>query len=121
MPSIFGILISVMMTSYSAPSILFFAACPDCTVSTLWPSRRKEMSSISQMERSSSQTRMLAMRTSCSYSGTLLRRRSVFAACQPLHAEAMHSKHECGTHPWPGARPYLALMRLHDLVHDCES
>src|SRR6266436_5487534 len=61
MPSVWGILISVTTTSYRALSSFFFAASPEFTVSTLWPSRRRAISSISQMERSSSQTRMLPM------------------------------------------------------------
>src|ERR1700753_2105217 len=62
MPSVCGILMSVTMTSNKALSSFFFAASPELTVSTLWPSRRKAISSISQMERSSSQTSMLPMR-----------------------------------------------------------
>src|SRR6266567_9400578 len=131
MPSIFGILMSVMMTSYSAPSILFFAVCPACTVSTRCPSRRREMSSISQMERSSSQTRILATQAS-SGSGRSRRRlrRDQFPGlvCHdgsvvirrdgPLGIEAAQPQHKCGALPRIGSRPNLAFMRLHNLVDD---
>src|SRR5216684_7391911 len=62
MPSVCGILMSVINTSKLAELSFFFAASPALTVSTLWPSLRSEISSISQMERWSSHTRMLAMR-----------------------------------------------------------
>src|SRR5258708_35698002 len=55
---------SVTTTSYKAASSFFFAASPEFPVSTLCPSRRRAMSSISQIERSSSQTRMLPMDSS---------------------------------------------------------
>src|ERR1700690_4103130 len=63
MPSVCGILMSVTITSKRALSSFFLAASPELTVSTLWPSRRRAMSNISQIERSSSQTRMLPMRS----------------------------------------------------------
>src|SRR5437867_12241968 len=70
MPLVFGILISVTITSKMALSSFFFASSPELTVSPLCPSRRKEISSIWQIERSSSQTRMLPM-GSASYGGCL--------------------------------------------------
>src|SRR5229473_6769836 len=126
-PSTPGILMSVTITSNSALSILRLAASPPVTVSTLWPSRRRAMSSSSQMERSSSQTRMLPTRSSrgcqrsssgcrcgggggggCSASGALVMR--MLHAPQP-HYET-RALADCRT------RPHLALMRLDDLVHD---
>src|SRR5207244_11257035 len=71
MSLVFGILISVTITSKMALSSFFFASSPELTVSTLCPSRRKAISSIWQIERSSSQTRMLPM-GSASYGGTLV-------------------------------------------------
>src|SRR5512146_1702008 len=61
MPLVRGILMSVTMTSNSAVSILRLASSPETTVSTLCPSLRRAMSSTSQIERSSSHTRMLPM------------------------------------------------------------
>src|SRR6267143_1898018 len=127
-PSTPGILMSVTITSNSALSILRLAASPPVTVSTLWPSRRRAMSSNSQIERSSSQTRMLPTRSSCgcqrssggcrcgggggcSTSGALVMR--MLHAPQP-HYET-RALADCRT------RPHLALMRLDDLVHDCEA
>src|SRR6202790_4651232 len=109
---------SVTITSNSALSILRLAASPPVTVSTLWPSRRRAMSSSSQIERSSSQTRMLPTRSSCG-----CQRRSGGCRCGGgsasgalLHAPQPHYKTralaDCRT------RPHLALMRLDDLVHD---
>src|ERR1700757_1085414 len=124
MPSMFGILISVMMTSYSAPSILFLAFCPAWTVSTRCPSRRKEMSSISQMERSSSQTRMLATPTSCrrrgcsrSY-GLILRDSSGRNGDRPLGIKTAQAQDESGALAWFRASPDLAFVGLHDLIHN---
>src|SRR5882724_4790325 len=68
MPLALGMRISVTTTSYNADSILDLAASPEFTVSTRWPSRRSVMSRSSQMERSSSATRMLP--TSTSFVGT---------------------------------------------------
>src|SRR5437588_2543175 len=131
MPSIFGILMSVTITSYSAPSILFFAACPDCTVSTRCPSRRNAMSSISQMARSSSQTRMLAMQPSsgrgngffCEHASVdlgvcpcdLVRRHSA------LRVKAPQSQHKRRSLSLLGASPDSTFVRLHDLVDDRQS
>src|SRR6266568_4004057 len=122
MPSIFGILMSVMMTSYSAPSILFFAVCPACTVSTRCPSRRKEMSSISQMERSSSQTRILATQTSSAGCGRGQHPSGIchtlIAEVGPLGVESPQPENERGSLPGLRSRPNLAFMRLHNLVDD---
>src|SRR5712692_6252763 len=62
MPLRLGILMSVTITSKSAESSFLLAASPELTVSTLYPSRRRVISSISQIERSSSQIRILGMR-----------------------------------------------------------
>ena len=40
---------------------------------------------------------------------------------RPLGIKPAQAQHKCGSLPWLGARPYLALMRLHDLVHDRQS
>src|SRR6202795_3787770 len=122
-PSTPGILMSVTITSNSALSILRLAASPPVTVSTLWPSRRRAMSSSSQIERSSSQTRMLPTSSSCgcqrssggcgggsSASGALVAVMRILHAPQP-HYET-RALADCRT------RPHLALMRLDDLVHD---
>src|ERR1700682_1077120 len=127
MPSMLGILMSVTITSYRTPSILFFAACPDCTVSTRWPSRRKAISSISQIERSSSQTRMLAMRPPSggydkqpgigSGSGT---RHTLRAWSRALRVQASQPQDESGSMPRLGACPDFALVRLYDLIDNCQ-
>src|SRR5581483_11268000 len=123
MPSMFGILISVMMTSYRAPSILFFASCPACTVSTRCPSRRREISSISQIERSSSQTRMLATRTSGGSQRGLRRDHGVaglFFRASLSGVHAMQSQyHRCSLSRLRTC-PHLAFVRLHNLVHNRE-
>src|ERR1700720_346335 len=120
-PSTPGILMSVTITSNSALSILRLANSPPVTVSTLWPSRRRAMSSSSQIERSSSQTRMLPTRSSCG-----CQRRSGGCRCGGggggsasgalLHAPQPH--HETRALADCRARPHPALMRLDDLVHD---
>src|ERR1700686_134832 len=123
-PSTPGILMSVTITSNSALSILRLAASPPVTVSTLWPSRRRAMSSSSQIERSSSQTRMLPTRSSCgcqrSSGGCRCRGSSASGALvvvmHILHAPQPH--HEAGAFADFRARPHLALMRLDNLVHD---
>src|SRR5258707_8625256 len=112
-PSIFGILMSVITTSNRADSSFLFAASPELTVSTLCPSRRKVMSSISQIERSSSQIRMLGM-SALSHqlfrhrSGSLqlgrLRRRHVLNRCPA------ESNHECTSLPRLGPDPHLAFI-----------
>src|ERR1700687_6008255 len=114
---------SVTITSNSALSILRLDASPPVTVSTLWPSRRRAMSSSSQIERSSSQTRMLPTSSSCgcqrssggcgggsSASGALV------AVMRILHAPQPHYKTRALADS--RTRPHLALMRLDDLVHD---
>src|ERR1700690_2027296 len=124
-PSTPGILMSVTITSKSALSILRRAASPPVTVSTLWPSRRSAISSSSQMERSSSQTRMLpTIRTSRARHrdpGGFRRRgldgaRVLLRAFALLHAPQAQHK----TRPLADLRPspHLALMRLHDLIND---
>src|SRR2546429_9352144 len=122
MPLVFGILISVTITSKMALSSYFFACSPELTVSTLCPSRRKAISSIWQIERSSSQTRMLPM-GSASYGGTL-----VCGCCQGrvidaawggdfrAHATQPKNKHATLTHL--GTGPKLAFLRLHNLINN---
>src|ERR1700730_5548623 len=119
-PSTPGILISVTMTSNSALSILRLAASPPVTVSTLWPSRRRAMSSSSQIERSSSQTRMLPTCSSCG-----CQRSSGGCRCGGgggsaggALLQAPHPHHEPRALADCRARPHLALMRLDDLVYD---
>src|SRR5258706_9614479 len=87
------------------------------------------MSSISQMERSSSKTRMLARHPpfgggSCDLRGSNrlqfgpgegFRRRS---AGRPFSIEPPQPQDESGSLPWLGSSPHLAFMRLHDLVDD---
>src|SRR5260370_29275019 len=120
-PSTPGILMSVTITSNSALSILRLANSPPVTVSTLWPSRRRAISSSSQIERSSSQTRMLPTRSSCG-----CQRSSGGCRCGGgggcsasgalLHAPQPHHDTRAPADSRP--RPHLALMRLDDLVHD---
>src|SRR2546422_955912 len=122
MPLVFGILISVTITSKMALSSFFFASSPELTVSTLCPSRRKAISSIWQIERSSSQTRMLPM-DSFSYGGTL-----VCGCCQgrvidaawggDFRAHATQPKNKHATLPHLGSGPNFAFVRLHNLIHD---
>src|SRR5438034_10254275 len=93
MPLVFGILISVTITSKIALSSFFFASSPELTVSTLCPSRRKAISSIWQIERSSSQTRRLPI-GSASYSGTLACgccQRRVIDAARVVDFEGTHA------------------------------
>src|SRR5579883_2871086 len=66
-PLIPGMRISQISKSYRAESSLRMAASPEFVVSTLCPSLRNMISSISQIERTSSQTRMLATNTSGYY------------------------------------------------------
>src|SRR6202521_5550308 len=123
-PSTPGILMSVTITSNSALSILRLANSPPVTVSTLWPSRRRAMSSSSQIERSSSQTRMLPTRSSCGCqrsSGGCRCRGScasgaLVAVMHILHAPQPY--HEAGAFADFRARPHLALVGLDNLVHD---
>src|SRR5437899_7655657 len=123
MPLVFGILISVTITSKMALSSFFFASSPELTVSTLYPSRRKAISSIWQIERSSSQTRILPI-GSASYSGTLAcgccQRRVIDAAWggdfQGTHATQKENKQ--ATLPHLGSGPNFAFVRLHNLIHD---
>src|SRR5208282_3163264 len=136
-PSVPGILMSVTITSNRALSILCLAASPPVTVSTLWPSRRRAMSSSSQMERSSSQTRILPTRAT-SYShcrrgqcssdrfrcgggrcGGSSGRGGLLLCAVIFHAPQAH--HEAGALADFRTRPDFALMRLHDLVHDGEA
>src|ERR1700746_1682201 len=119
---------SVITTSYRAPSILRLAASPELTVSTLCPSRRKAMSSISQIERSSSQTRMLAMRSpSRGRCGSSVRFQTVLQNfIADTHgnryvgneAEAAQTKNKRGSFAQPRARPDLSFMGLRDLLDD---
>src|ERR1017187_5916967 len=132
-PSIPGILMSVTMTSNSALSILRLAASPPVTVSTLWPSRRSVMSSSSQIERSSSQTRMLPTRASSCSRGCQRRSESLHsggfgldgstgrsAGCRSpsFILDAPQTEHEAGALAHFRTRPHLALVRLDDLVDD---
>src|SRR5216684_5081624 len=124
-PSTPGILMSVTITSNSALSILRLANSPPVTVSTLWPSRRRAMSSSSQIERSSSQTRMLPTGSSpcgCQRSSGRCRcggscaSGALVAVMRMLHAPQPH--HETRALANCRTRPHLALMRLDNLVHD---
>src|SRR5216684_3065947 len=121
-PSTPGILMSVTITSNSALSILRLANSPPVTVSTLWPSRRRAMSSNSQIERSSSQTRMLPTRAS----SRGCQRRSGGCRCGASSAgrallQPPQPHHEAGAFAGFRTRPHLAFMRLDDLVHDSEA
>src|SRR5271165_1739515 len=127
-PSTFGILMSVTITSKSALSILRLAASPPVTVSTLWPSRRRAISSSSQMERSSSQTRMLPTRSSCCCDGP-----GCALGCGPVWGRGgsrgcrhggngffhpPQTQHERSAFADFRTGPDLAVVRLHNLVHD---
>src|ERR1035441_4222600 len=127
-PSTAGILMSVTITSNRALSILRLAASPPVTVSTLWPSGLRAMSSSSQMERSSSQTRMLPTACSSRRSQRVLGRVGRGGGCgrgsRLLRAAAIHApqpQHKAGALADFGTRPHLALMGLDDLVHDGEA
>src|SRR5581483_3452903 len=108
-----------------APSIFFLAASPEVTVSTLCPSRRSAISSISQIERSSSQTRILAMRSPFSGGGPLSQLfHSLVRLGRNLHALALRppqTQNKSGSLALPRTRPYLAIMGLHNLVDDRQS
>src|SRR5581483_1548955 len=84
------------------------------------------MSSISQIERSSSQTRMLATctpsrRCSCQrqFEGSIPDF-GIFPLiwCRLVGIEPMETQDERGSLPRFGSSPNLALMRLDDLIHD---
>src|SRR3979490_704998 len=105
---------SVTITSKSALSILRRAASPPVTVSTLWPSRRKAISSNSQMERSSSQTRMLP--TSRSSRGGGQRAGRWRQSDTRFHPPQPH--HKAATLAHFRTRPDFTFVRLHDLVDD---
>src|SRR6185437_10301699 len=128
MPSMFGILMSVTIMSYSAPSILLRAASPELTVSTRWPSRRRAISSTSQMERSSSHTRMLPMARPSSRAcrhgahrrqfrlrGTaaLLRARAF-----GLHVRAAQLQRKHGSLAGHRTHHDFSFVRLHNLIND---
>src|SRR5450755_1501278 len=129
-PSTAGILMSVTITSNSALSILRLAASPPVTVSTLWPSRRRAISRSSQIERSSSQTRMLPTGSSCcscqrGCSGFCRGGGFAWRGGIPLlhfhFLQAPQAQHEAGTLADLGSRPYLALMRLDDLINNSQA
>src|SRR5579862_6703190 len=113
-----------------AASSLRLASSPELTVSTLWPSRRNAMSSISQMERSSSQTRMLAMRSllcaggccqcfhfnHCPVRGLLRGVGESFAHSQPFQTQ-----HEFAALSGLGPCPNFSFVRLDYLIHNGET
>src|ERR1035441_8393768 len=116
---------SVTITSNRALSILRFARSPLVTVSTLWPSRRRAISSSSQIERSSSQTRMLPTRSTSrvhprSIGQFRSRRRAIgilrLGFLCPLHAPQAQHKVGALANFRPG--PHLPLVGLYDLVHN---
>src|SRR5579872_3499544 len=82
------------------------------------PSRRREMSSISQMERSSSQTRMLATGPSRGADQHASLFDGVVVGNGLGVIEAMQSQDEGGSLPGLGTRPNLSTMSLYDLVDD---
>src|SRR5208337_992047 len=109
-----------------AESSFRLARSPAITVSTLWPSRRRAMSSISQMERSSSQTRTLPMVVSTLRysSGKAGRHRNGLARMDRLaiaaasRCQTPQPDHELAPLSWFRPHPYVPFVRLHDLVHD---
>src|ERR1039458_4594137 len=119
-PSTPGILMSVTITSKRALSILRLAASPPVTVSTLWPSRRRAISSISQVERPPAQRRISPPRPPPRSRRQRrcrgFRRGGSSASGAPLQTAQSH--HEAGALANFRTRPHLALVRLHDLVHD---
>src|SRR5215469_391502 len=79
------------------------------------------MSSISQMERSSSQTRMLATRTASRCDSKWLL--SMLITCSfdggtSFGLQPPQSQYECCSLPGLRPSPDLAFMRLHDLVNN---
>src|SRR5260370_28497740 len=89
------------------------------------------MSSISQMERSSSQTRILATSPPGCRNGRRFReqiglRLAPRDLAQPegercLCLQAPQFQNESSSLTLPRSRPHLAFMRLHNLVHDGEA
>src|SRR5438552_18485351 len=89
------------------------------------------MSSISQMERSSSQTRILATSPPWCGHGRRFRgqtglRLAPSDLAQPqgecsLCLQAPQFKHESSSLTLPRSRPHFAFMRLHNLVHNGEA
>src|SRR5690349_24793003 len=110
MPSVWGILMSVINTSKLAELSFFLAASPAFTVSTRWPSLRREISSISQMERWSSHTRMLAMRHLRVY------RVGIGIACRRFGMQYLQDK--LRTTAGDRLDGDLSPVRLDDLVND---
>src|SRR5882672_10422095 len=113
MPSVCGILMSVISTSKLAELSFFFAASPAFTVSTRWPSLRREISSISQMERWSSHTRMLAMRY------LRVHHVGVRIDCRGLGMQYLQNKLRATARN--GMNVNLSSVRLDDLVHNGQS
>src|SRR5215469_15061531 len=78
------------------------------------------------MERSSSQTRMLATRTSCSHgsacglqrSRTLRREGTGRDGCGALGIQAAQPQDEGGALARFRSRPHFSFVRLHDLIND---
>src|SRR6266851_2950399 len=120
MPLRFGIRMSVTITSKSAESSFRLAASPELTVSTLYPSRRRVISSISQIERSSSQIKILGMGTLsdqplghglCDHAGIFCGGND-----RPIFRRPPDPQDECAPLPRFRSHPDLALVRLHDLI-----
>src|SRR3984957_3867446 len=80
------------------------------------PSRRREMSSISQMERSSSQTRILATASppGCAQCAGVVGR--VSGGDRQAGIEAVQSQNEGSSLRRSGPCPNLAAVRLHNLI-----
>src|SRR6266849_7442268 len=122
MPLRFGIRMSVTITSKSAESSFRVAASPELTVSTLYPSRRRVISSISQIERSSSQIRILGMRALSDQplGNGICDRPSILCGNNDgafLRSPAQ-AQDERAALPKFRSHPDLALVRLHNLIHN---
>src|SRR5919109_4484535 len=104
-----------------AESSLRRAASPEVTVSTRWPFLRSAISSISQIERVSSHTRILAMDATC-FGGSQFAH-LVRCRLRGLGLASSAGDFHCkfGAAARCGLRPDLAAVRLHDLVHNRES
>src|SRR6266849_2498412 len=122
MPLRFGIRMSVTITSKSAESSFRVAASPELTVSTLYPSRRRVISSISQIERSSSQIRILGMRALSDQplGHSFCDRLSIFCGSRdgPFFCRPANSQDERTALLGFRSHPDLTLMCLHNLIHN---
>src|ERR1700722_14706040 len=109
-----GMRTSEITMSKICDSSLRLAASTLCATSTLWPSLRKGISSNSQMERSSSPTRMCTR----SLPGS---RAAVFVACINTSSCSREFHDEFRSAVFLRNHADAPAVSLHDLIHDRQS